>query len=281
MSEKHTDIKKDSRGGRPVVDKERRTHMGQMIRKYRTEAGLDQGKLAEQLGFSKTAVGNWELGLTRPDVDTIPRLCELLNVPVTELLGLPNETAMSGEDRKVLDIYHQLDKYNRHTVSQVMDRLLFQQDAKEKARLRAAYIDLCLYEDAAAAGIGTPMLDYAESQKVYALKSRIPGSADTVIHVNGNSMEPTYPNGCYVYVNTDQEAAYGQVGIFIVDGEAYIKEYQPEGLVSHNKRYKTIRIGEDADVRCCGRVTGIVEDGDIASGFLLEKIEIAFEEEEA
>ena len=61
---------------------------------------------------------------------------------------------------------------------------------------------------------------------------------------------------------------------------ALIKEYQPDGLHSHNPRYKTIFTGEGVDVRCCGRVTGAVADGDIATGSLMEKIEAAFDEED-
>ena len=266
------------RGGRPVADRDRRARVGQLIRRYRAAAGMDQAELAARLGFTKTAVGSWEQGRTRPDIDTLPRLCEALGIPVTELLGLPGEAALTEEDRGLLDMYHRLDKYNRHTVSQLMDRLLFRQDAEEKERLRAAYTDLLLYEEAAAAGIGAPMLEDAGSRRVYALRSRVPGGADAVIHVNGASMEPTFPNGSYVYVRSGGEIAPGQIGIFIVNNEAFIKEYRPEGLVSHNRRYPVIRAGEGTEVRCCGRVTGAVGEGDIASGSLLEKIETAFEE---
>ena len=200
--------------------------------------------VAAQLGLTKNAIGGWELGRTRPDVDMIPLICNVLHIPVTELLGLPNEVALPHEDRSVLDMYHRLDKYNKRTVSQLMERLLFQQDSTERMRLRSTYTSLCLYEEAAAAGIGAPMQDYAESKTVYAPISKIPNGADTIIHVNGTSMEPTFPNGCYVYVNSNQNVSYGQI-----------------------------------DVRCCGRVIGIVEEGEIASGSLLEKIEAAFEEE--
>ena len=280
MRENDSEKKRESRAGRPVADRERRSHVGQIIRKYRLGAGIDQVTLAAKLGFTKTAVGNWELGLTRPDIDTVPRLCAELGIPVTELLGLPAETAQDPEDREVLDLYHQLDKFNRRTVSQMMDRLLFQQDSKEKVRLRSTYVDLCLYEEAAAAGIGVPMLEYAGSRTVYAPKNKIPGNADCVIHVNGNSMEPTFRNGCFVYVNSAQQVSFGQIGIFIVNGVAFVKEYRPEGLVSHNRRFKPLIIDENTEVRCCGRVTGIVEEGDIAAGILLEKIEAAFAEKE-
>ncbi len=270
--------KNDPRSGRPAVDGARRTQVGQVIREYRTAAGMDRSELAQRLGYTRTAVGNWESGLTRPDIDTLPRLCEVLRIPITELLGLPDGIALPGEERGILDMYRRLDKYDRHTVRQLMDRLLFRQDSAEKARLRSDYAPLRLYEEAASAGIGVPMTDGAGSTSVYVLKSGIPGNADCIIRVNGTSMEPTFRSGECVYVNSRQTVSPGQIGIFIVNGEAFIKEYRPEGLVSHNRRYRTIAVGGDADVRCCGRVTGPVGDGDIVSGPLLEKIETAFEE---
>jgi repressor LexA len=278
---RQTEKKKPSAsGGRPVIDTERRTHVGQVIRKYRLAAGMDQPTLAKQLGYTKTAIGNWELGLSRPDIDNVPKICRLLNIPVTELLDLPAETALPIEDRNLLFSYHQLDKFNRHTILQMMDRLLFQQDSKEKERLRNSYIGLTRYEDAAAAGVGGPMLEYAENETVYALSSHVPYGTDSIIHVNGRSMEPTYPDGSYVYVDTSAEVQEGQVGIFIVNGEAYIKEYQHDALYSHNQRYKPIPIHPDTEMRCCGRVTGIVGEKDIANAILAEKIEAAFAEED-
>lgn len=276
QTEKHT----GASGGRPVIDTERRTRVGQVIRKYRLVAGMDQPTLAKQLGYTKTAIGNWELGLSRPDLDNVPKLCRLLNIPVTELLDLPAEAALPAEDRELLDTYRQLDKYNRHTIRQMMDRLLFQQDSRQKARLRAAYVPLTRYEDAAAAGIGGPMLDYAENETVYALSADVPYGTDSVIHVNGRSMEPTYRDGSYVYVDTKAAVQPGQVGIFLLNGEAYIKEFRLDGLYSHNPRYKPIPIGRDTEWRCCGRVTGVVGENDIARAALAERIEAAFAEED-
>ena len=96
------------------------------------------------------------------------------------------------------------------------------------------------------------------------------------------SSAPTflYLDGSYVYVDTSAEVQPGQVGIFILNGESYIKEYQPDALYSHNQRYKPIPIHRDSEVRCCGRVTGIVGESDIANAALAEKIEAAFAEED-
>lgn len=280
MTKQNSNKKSRRSGGRPVTDADRRTHVGQVIRKYRIAAGMDQADLAAKLGYTKTAVGNWELGLTRPDIDNVPILCRELNVPVTELLDMEPEIALHAEDRTLLEMYHQLGKYDQHTVRQIMERLLFQQDSKEKARLRRTYQRMCLYEDAAAAGVGTPMTDYAENEMVYVLQENVPHGTDGIIHVNGRSMEPTFRDGSYVYVDSSATVLPGQVGIFIVNGEAFIKEYQPDGLRSHNSRYKTIYTGDGVDVRCCGRVTGAVPEGDIATGALLERIEAAFADED-
>jgi len=280
MTKQNSEKKTRSAGGRPAVDTERRSHVGQVIRKYRTAAGMDQATLASKLGYTKTAIGNWELGLTRPDIDNVPKLCKELSIPVTELLDMEAETVLPVEDRNLLEMYHQLNKFDRHTVRQIIDRLLFQQDTKEKKRLRRAYQPMCLYEEAAAAGIGAPMLDYAENEMVYVLEANVPHGTDGIIHVNGRSMEPTFRDGSYVYVDSSATVLPGQVGIFIVNGEAFIKEYQPDGLHSHNSRYKTIYTGEGVDVRCCGRVTGAVAEGDIATGSLVERIEAAFAEED-
>ena len=280
MPKQTTEKKTRGASGRPVVDTERRTHVGQVIRKYRIAAGMDQAALAAQLGYTKTAVGNWELGLTRPDIDNVPRLCKILGIPVTELLGMEQETALPTEDRRVLDAYHQLGKFDRNTVWQLMDRLLFVQDSKEKARLRRKFQPLCRYEEAAAAGIGAPMLDSAENATAYVLAANVPYGTNGIVHVNGRSMEPTFRDGSYVYVEMGAAVQPGQIGIFVVNGEAFIKEYQPDGLHSHNPRYKTIFTGEGVDVRCCGRVTGAVAEGDIAAGALLEKVEAAFADED-
>lgn len=280
MSKQTSDKKTRKASGRPIIDAERRTYVGQVIRKYRTAAGMDQAELADRLGYTKTAIGNWELGLTRPDIDNIPKLCHELNIPVTELLGMEAEAALPTADRKFLETFRQLDKFDQNTIWQLMERLLFQQNSREKARLRRAYIPLCRFEEAAAAGIGTPMLDNAENETVYVLKDNVPHGTDGIIHINGRSMEPTFRDGSYVYVEFGAAIQPGQIGIFTVNGEAFIKEYQPDGLHSHNPRYKTIFTGEGVDVRCWGRVTRAVTAGDIATDSLAEKIEAAFNEDD-
>ena len=169
MPKEKSEKKTRNAGGRPLTNTERRAHVGQVIRRYRTAAGMDQAALAVRLGCTKTAIGNWELGLTRPDIDNVPRICRALKIPVTELLGIESEAALPREDQSLLETYHRLDRFDQNTIRQLMERLLFQQDRKEKARLRQAYRPLCLYAEAASAGVAAPMADHAAAAYVGAL----------------------------------------------------------------------------------------------------------------
>jgi phage repressor protein C with HTH and peptisase S24 domain len=73
-------------------------------------------------------------------------------------------------------------------------------------------------------------------------------------------MEPTYHDGDKVFVEKCDSVDIGEVGIFVVNGDVYIKELGNKCLISHNEKYKPIRIGEGDSVYCCGRVIGIVEE---------------------
>jgi SOS-response transcriptional repressor LexA len=44
----------------------------------------------------------------------------------------------------------------------------------------------------------------------------------------------------------------------------YIKEYSKEGLVSHNPAYPLMRFSGDEEVRCIGKVIGVMDGSQIA-----------------
>lgn len=84
----------------------------------------------------------------------------------------------------------------------------------------------------------------------------LPG-ADFIIGVNGDSMEPTYSDGDLVYVEKRQIIEVGEIGVFILNNECFIKEAGENGLISHNEKYDTIPGTEK--IQCIGKVLGKVE----------------------
>lgn len=64
------------------------------IRTARKRAKLTQDRLAEVLGISGAAVGQWENGSTRPEQDRLPEVAKVLNVSLLWLawgIGLPEQ----------------------------------------------------------------------------------------------------------------------------------------------------------------------------------------------
>lgn len=60
--------------------------IGKNIKKNRSEKGMTQEQLAENLHVTRQAVSNWEQGKTQPDVETLSAIAEVFDVPVEELI---------------------------------------------------------------------------------------------------------------------------------------------------------------------------------------------------
>ena len=57
----------------------------------RIRTGLSQATVAEKLGISAASVCQWETGKTMPDPRKLPKIAEILNCTVDELL-IPDST---------------------------------------------------------------------------------------------------------------------------------------------------------------------------------------------
>ena len=80
-------------------------------------------------------------------------------------------------------------------------------------------------------------------------------------------------DGDRVLVEHTDRLRPGEIGIFLVDNEGYIKEYRPDGLHSHNPDYGRIPLSGEEPVRCVGRVIGKLKEEQIPSGEQLDMIE--------
>lgn len=109
---------------------------------------------------------------------------------------------------------------------------------------------------AMSAGTGQPAGDeYAEDFK---LIKRPPNGTSFIAHVSGDSMEPTYYDGDWVFIRATVDVRPGQIGVFFMDGEQYIKELGNGVLISHNAKYAPLRM--TPDIRCQGLVLGVCDE---------------------
>lgn len=71
--------------------------MGEVISTRRKEKGMTQKELADKLNLTDKAVSKWERDVSFPDTATIPKLAEILEVSVEELM---NAKAVPLPERK-------------------------------------------------------------------------------------------------------------------------------------------------------------------------------------
>jgi transcriptional regulator with XRE-family HTH domain len=234
--------------------------LGAQIRKYRELRKLTQKQLAEKLGESSgSVIYNWEKGIGRPDCDKLVRLCDILDISADELLGCKSMAQRpTATEWGTIQKYRALDEHGKEVVDYLIDseykrvRL-----SMKKPKPRMLKVDF--YNYPASAGTGN-FLENEIPEQILVKESAEAEKADYAIPVSGDSMEPTYHDGDKVFVEKCDSVDVGEVGIFVVNGEVYIKEHGSKCLISHNKNYKPIRLGEGDSVYCRGRVIGIVEE---------------------
>ena len=61
--------------------------IGEVISTLRKEKGMTQKELADKLNITDKAVSKWERDISFPDTATIPKLAEILEVSVEELMN--------------------------------------------------------------------------------------------------------------------------------------------------------------------------------------------------
>ena len=232
--------------------------IGERIKEMRDIRGLTQQQLADKLGESSgRVIYNWEKGIARPDSDKISRLCIALQISADELLGCKIETPKptTSEWDAILK-YRQLDAFGQAAVDSVL-KIEFSRVSQPKKKARLLRLDF--YNYPASAGTGN-FLETETPEDIFVKECSEAEDADYVIPISGDSMEPTYHSGDKVFVEKCDSLAEGEIGIFIVNGDAYIKELGSKCLISHNSTYKPIKLGSSDSVYCCGRVLGVVEE---------------------
>ncbi len=266
--------RKDQRKAKPTTKtkedmpafKKMKRDYGKIIREYRQKAGLEQAQLSSMFGYSKNAVSNWENGNSRPDLDVITDLCSYLHIPLGVFFGLPADATAPLDELEVMRYYRSLNKYNKRTAQQIL-KTLSENEKREllDAEKKSKFIRLADAQLPASAGTGMALDGIAEPEYIYVRTSQNAKQADEIITVSGDSMFPTFRNGDRVFVQHTSELATGDIGIFVVAGDGFVKEYQQDGLRSHNPKYSMIHPTEDDNVRCVGRVLGIVDPDQLAT----------------
>ena len=61
--------------------------IGKRILELRKKQNITQEQLAEKLDVTRQTISNWELGITKPDIEQIIKISNIFKISIDELLG--------------------------------------------------------------------------------------------------------------------------------------------------------------------------------------------------
>lgn len=243
----------------------------EIIRSHRRERNMNQEELGAMVRVGKNAVGAWESGRSRPDLNSVPVICEALGLSLDEFYGIrKKKKAEESVPEDFAVRYTALSDYHRQIVLREMDALLELQNAC--AQPKRKLIRLFRNDLSACAG-PSYAIGETRGEEVWIEETPMTVCADELIRVSGDSMEPGYHDGDQVLVQHCAAIRPGEIGIFTNGDAGYIKVYQRDGLHSLNPSYATIVFHEGDEVRCVGKVLGIAEKELFARDDELNEIE--------
>ena len=225
---------------------------GMTLAAKRKERHLNQLQLADLLNkkgleVKPGSISKWEKNVNSPNVIQFFALCEILGIDnINDTFGIAIEE----------NLFAQLNEEGQKKTIEYMNLLI---KSGMYVREEPVYITsrtLKVFTEPASAGTGL-FLD-SDQYEEFEVGDDVPATADFGIRVSGDSMEPVYVNKQIVWVHQQDQLENGDIGIFYLNGNAYIKKYQKNKdnvqLISLNKKYAPIQIKPEMELRTFGKV---------------------------
>lgn len=226
--------------------------------------GLKLTPIVLECGGTKGIIGGWKNGAA-PRSDIVMKLAVRLKVPTDYLLfGETRNSIISSSENEFITLFKSLSDTDKIRVierAQTLAEIAAEKAAEEAAQKKKTAPrrrTLELFDLPASAGTGV-YLSSNYSKPISVISTPESEQADYAIRISGNSMEPDFHDGDIALVESCEDIEIGEIGIFILDGEGFIKEYGGYRLISLNPEYDDISLKEYDSISCRGRVLGKAE----------------------
>lgn len=183
-----------------------------------------------------------------------------------------NNYTLSVEEIRYVERARKLSQHGKELVKLVINKeyeLVEEENNEEETPVKKAKIlrslpegferkTIPLFDLPVSAGPGE-FLDGESFDNIRIGVNSVTATATYAVRVNGDSMMPKYKSGDIIIVEETNNVEYGELGIFILDGDGYFKKFAGDRLQSLNPEYGDILLDQFDSVICCGRVLSKVK----------------------
>lgn len=224
------------------------------LKAARSAAGLTQQDVAKRIKRPQQTIGAWEVGRSQPDINTLGELLKLYDVSANDFFdykGSVDEKLVLTEYQHIKK-YRALDEHGKDIVEIVLSKEYERCTAAPASEDNIVAVPLQLSEQTAAAGSGT-YLGPEAFRIIYVRADTLAAQATFAVPVSGDSMEPQFQDGDILLVDK-APAEMGEIGVFTLQGNGYVKQLGKGELISLNPQYAPIPM--DDSIICNGKVIG-------------------------
>ena len=226
------------------------------------QKGWSLSEFARKLGLPKSSISRYFNKSRQLPINKINLFSDVLGVSSEYLLGI--QTIASDRNKtqnELLNVYNKLESKRQSKVYNFATEQLNEQKNKitninDYIEEETDWYEVKFY-GSISAGTGL-YLDDEQVETISFGADMVPSGTDFCLKVNGDSMEPMFNNGDYVFIKRETDFRNGTIGAVIVNGEAYLKKIYIRDnfirLVSLNKKYKDITVSEDDTLKYVGTV---------------------------
>lgn len=229
------------------------------LKQIMSERKISQSELSRRTGIGRNSISDYLNGKYEAKQDKVFELAKALNVNEAWLMGFDISKNRKIENNDITSIYSKLTPPRQSNVLKYATNQLEEQNNDSDNLVDFnSYIqeksEVDIY-GCASAGIGERLYNEPISKEF--VRGYVPAH-DIALKVNGDSMEPLFKNGQIIFIEKSHTIKDGQIGVFIINGGAYVKKVYVEDnrltLVSLNKKYKDLYFYDNESVRLVGKV---------------------------
>ena len=215
------------------------------LKQIMSERKISQSELSRRTGIGRNSISDYLNGKYEAKQDKVFELAKALNVNEAWLMGFDISKNRKIENNDITSIYSKLTPPRQSNVLKYATNQLEEQNNDSDNLVDFnSYIqeksEVDIY-GCASAGIGERLYNEPISKEF--VRGYVPAH-DIALKVNGDSMEPLFKNGQIIFIEKSHTIKDGQIGVFIINGDAYVKKVYVEDnrltLVSLNKKYKDL-----------------------------------------